>query len=172
MNGPLQRRTSVLDSDLAVASRLPSDYETDLEKIQEEKESSDNRNLVEQKQLAKKLNREMNEVMRLLTRSLNIHLNVGQHFQVNTSAVFVSLESLSRESLAKKEIPIVGNALLHLPSMLNISLNDTSTASLRVRLHCSRSSLSSCLLLVLVGTFTFFRSFFDEFVSNDFVVVR
>ena len=73
VNGPLQQRTILLDSDLVAANRPSSDYDTDLDKIQEEKESFDNRNLFEQKQLAKKLNKEMKELIRLLTRSLNIH---------------------------------------------------------------------------------------------------
>jgi hypothetical protein len=129
-----------LDSDRAAADRpLPSDYETDLGQNQVEGQSAfssslESRNLFEQKQLATKVNKEMNELMSLLTRSLNIHLNVGQHFQVNASSVFMSLEGLTSESLSKKEIPTVGNALLRLPPTLNISFNGTSTMSLRVRL--------------------------------------
>ena len=31
MNGPLQQRTTVLDSDASQATKLPDDYDTDLE---------------------------------------------------------------------------------------------------------------------------------------------
>ena len=31
MNGPLQQRTNVLDSDASQATKLPEDYDTDLE---------------------------------------------------------------------------------------------------------------------------------------------
>jgi hypothetical protein len=140
VNGPLQQRTNVLDSDRAAADRpSSSDYETDLEQNPTEGQSAflsslESRNLFEQKQLAARVNKEMNELMSLLTRSLNIHLNVGQHFQVNTPNVFMSLESLTSESLSKKVIPTVGNAFLRLPPTLNISFNGTSTMSLRVRL--------------------------------------
>ena len=101
--------------------------------MREEKESWETRNVFEQRQLASRVNKQMNELISLLTRSLNIHLNVGQHFQVNSSAVFLTVESLTGESLSNKQISTVDNALLRLPSTWNISLNDISNPSLRVR---------------------------------------
>ena len=52
VNGPLQQRIILLDSDLAAATRPPEDYETDLEEIKEEKESWETRNVFEQRQLS------------------------------------------------------------------------------------------------------------------------
>ena len=177
MNGPLQQRTRVLDSDWAAATSLPSDYETDLEEnenVQSAFSSSlETRNLFEQKQLAERVNREMNELISLVTRSLNFRLNVEQHFTVDSPAVFMSLERLTTESLSNKEIQMVGNAFLRLPSTLNISLNDTSSPSLRVRLFWF-FSLSNCFRLVRFGTTAFSRSIDrvdEEFVSIDFIVI-
>ena len=169
---------SVLDSDRAAANRPPpSDYETDLEQNREAQSAFSStwqtQNLFEQKQLASKVNEEMNELTILLTRSLNIHLNVGQHFTVNSPNVFMSLESLTSDSLSNKQIPTVGNALLRLPSILNISLNHTSSSSLRVCLF-RLFSLPDCFVLVHFGIFAVLRSIVnvdDEFISIDFAVI-
>jgi hypothetical protein len=52
----------------------------------------------------------MNKIMSLLTSSLNVHLNVGQETMMNTSQVFMSLETRSIQSLSNKQIKQVGNA--------------------------------------------------------------
>jgi hypothetical protein len=67
----------------------------------------------------------------VLTSALNIHLNIGQNSTMNTSAAFMSLETLSSiQSLSNKQIQQVGNAQIHLP-ILNI--NNSGTISLQVR---------------------------------------
>ena len=134
MNGPLQQRTWVLNSDRVWANRLPSDYETDSE-VHEEVQSAfssslETRNLFEQNQLASTLNKQMNEMVLLATRALNIHLNVEQHFAVNSPTVFISSDRLTSESLSNKEISMVGKAFVRLLPTLNNSLSNTSSLSL------------------------------------------
>ena len=83
------------------------------------------RNLQYQQQLSSRVSKQMNDVLHLLTRALNIHLNIEQQFTLNTSNVFMTLEALKDESLLGKEIQSVGNARLRLPSSGNLSLNET-----------------------------------------------
>jgi len=85
VNGPLQGRTMILDLDAQRAAALPSDYDTDLE-FQWSK-------INYQQQLANQIQNQMNEIISKLTSALRIHLNIGQHFQLNTSEVFFSLSS-------------------------------------------------------------------------------
>lgn len=80
----------------------------------------------------------MIETMSLLTNALKIHLNLGQNSTMNTSAVFMSLETLSTESLHNKIIEPVGNARIHLPE--NFQVNSTGV-SLRVSLHSRVSTI-------------------------------
>lgn len=63
------------------------------------------------------MNNEMNELIWLVTRSLNIHLNVEQHFTVDSLTVLMSLERLTSESLSNKQIPTGVNAFLRLHPM-------------------------------------------------------
>ena len=100
-------------------------------------------NLFDQRQLASRVLKEMKEVSSLLTRAMNIHLNVEQQFILNTSNVFVSFQTLNAESLLGKEIPLLDNARLRLPSTWNVSLQKYSTGSLRVRSSVSFDLLSS-----------------------------
>ena len=44
----------------------------------------------------------MNEVVSLLSSSININLNIGQNSKINTSQVFMSLETQLLESLSNK----------------------------------------------------------------------
>jgi hypothetical protein len=87
------------------------------------------RNLYYQKQTANQINQQTNETISLLTSALNIHLNIGQNLTMNTSSVFMSLGTISINSLSNKVIQQVGNAQIYLPS--NIA-NDDQTVSLRV----------------------------------------
>jgi hypothetical protein len=87
------------------------------------------RNVYYQKQTANQINQQTNETISLLTSALNIHLNIRQSLTMNTSSVFMSLETISINSLSNKVIQQVGNAQIYLPS--NIT-NDDQTVSLRV----------------------------------------
>jgi hypothetical protein len=145
----------VLDSDVSQATKLLEDYETDLESddtnlskflidhlgdriefVDKNDFSSESiakeRNLYYQKQLANKILRQVNETVSKLTSTLNIHLNIGQKTVMNTSEVFMSLETQSIESLSNKQIKQVANAAIRLPSTFQTNNRHNSTVSLRV----------------------------------------
>ena len=90
------------------------------------------RNLFYQKQLANEMRNKMNEILILLSSSLNIHLNIGQNSTINTPNVYLSMETISSNGLINKKIEQVGNAQIQLPSQFNFTLNQNSTFSLRV----------------------------------------
>lgn len=94
------------------------------------------RNLYYQQQLANQINEQSASTIALLTSALNIHLNIGQNLMFNTSSIFLSLETISIDSLANKIIQPMNNAQIQLP--LNFSQNQT--LSLRVCL----STLKFC----------------------------
>ena len=85
-----------------------------------------------QKRLANQIRDQVNEIISLLTATLNVHLNVGQDLTMNTSQVFMSLETRSIESLANKQIKQVGNAQIRLPSNFQADLTGNSAVSIRV----------------------------------------
>jgi hypothetical protein len=74
----------------------------------------------------------MNEVVSLLSSSINIHLNIGQNSKINTSQVFMSLETQSLESLSNKLVKQVGNGQIQLPQNFNSNLSNNSKISIRV----------------------------------------
>ena len=90
------------------------------------------RNLFYQNQLASEMRSRMNEILLLLSSSLNIHLNIGQNSTINTPNVYLSMETISSNGLINKKIEQVGNAQIQLPSQFNLTLNQNSTFSLRV----------------------------------------
>jgi len=91
-----------------------------------------NRNIYYQKQLANEIINQMNEVVSLLSSSLNIHLNIGQDIIMNTSQVFMSLETQSFESLSNKLVKQVGNGQIEFPSSFNANISNNPTISIRV----------------------------------------
>ncbi|CAF3897839.1 unnamed protein product [Rotaria sordida] len=143
VNGPLQQRTNVLDLDLSRAITFPNDYDTDLEfewsnpnLFTDENDFSwerieKGRNIYYQKKLAKQITIQVNKIISLLTSTLNIHLNIGQNLILNTSEVFLSLETISIESLSNKFIQQIGNGQIHFPLNFSLNLNKNATISLR-----------------------------------------
>jgi len=105
VNGPLQQRTTILDLDSKRAKEFPSDYETDLEsewtKINLLNENE--KNLYQQKKLANQIQNQVKEMISHLNLILNIHLNIGQQSIVNTSEVFMSLQSETIEYLSNQQ---------------------------------------------------------------------
>ena len=85
-----------------------------------------------QKQLANQITNQVNEMISKLTSTLNIHLNIGQEMIMDTSSVFMSLETRSIESLSNKQIKQVGDAAIQLPSTFQTNISQNSTVSLRV----------------------------------------
>jgi len=76
----------------------------------------------------------MNEVVSLLSSSININLNIGQNSKINTSQVFMSLETQSVQSLSNKLVKQVGNGQIQLPENFNSNLSNNSKISIRVSL--------------------------------------
>lgn len=74
----------------------------------------------------------MNETFSLITAALNIHLNVGQNTTINTSSVFISMETLSMTGLSNKTIKQVGGAQIHIPLNFNLTINDSENVFVRV----------------------------------------
>ena len=119
----------VLDLDLSRANAKPTDYDTDLESpwTQIESLSSLDRNLYYQKQAADVMINRVKEIDSLITSSLNIHLNLGQHFLINTSQTFLTLETLSIESLKNRTIE-----RFEIPTNFTLNISANSSISLRV----------------------------------------
>jgi hypothetical protein len=92
-----------------------------------------NRNLYYQQQIANQIITQSIETISLLTAALHIHLNIGQNFTINTSSVFMSLETTSMESLSNKLIQQIENTQIHLPSTIN---QNNSIVSIQVCLFC------------------------------------
>jgi hypothetical protein len=76
-------------------------------------------NIYYQNQLANEITRQGTEIIRLLTSSLNIHLNLEQNLILNTSEVFLSLETISIQSLSNKTVKQVGNGQIYFPEIFN-----------------------------------------------------
>jgi len=92
-NGPLQKRIEILDEWLF-------DF---------------------QKELADSLNDKLNQMIFILTSSLNLHLNLGQNYSIETPQVFLSLQTISLQSL------------LNRMNLSSSNLNPNQTVSFRVR---------------------------------------
>jgi hypothetical protein len=98
---------------------------------------SESRNIYYQKQLATELNIQVTEMNSLITSSVNIHLNVGQNLTMNTSQTFMSLETISIESLSNKIVKQIGNAQMHIPSDFLLNTTNNLSISLRVSFYYS-----------------------------------
>ncbi len=85
-----------------------------------------------QRKLADEIEIKMKEMISLLTETLNIHLNIGQNLTMNTSEIFMSLETIQTQSISNKTIKQVGDALIHIPLNFKSNLNENETISLRV----------------------------------------
>ncbi|CAM4949155.1 unnamed protein product [Rotaria socialis] len=143
INGPLQQRTNVLDLDFSRANTLPSDYDTDLELDWSNPnlfaDGNDfswetiekNRNIYYQKQATNEISTEVEQTISLISSALNIHLNLGQNLTVNTSSIFMSMETISVGSLSNKSIEQIGDARIQMPS--NLQFNSTDSSSLSIQ---------------------------------------
>ncbi|CAF4251361.1 unnamed protein product, partial [Adineta steineri] len=173
VNGPLQQRTTILDLDYSRATTFPADYDTDLESAWSNPnlfaDGNDfswetierNRNIYYQKQLANQIINQMNEIIALLSSSLNIHLNIGQQSIIDTSQVFMSLESKSIESLSNKLSQQMVNVQIQLPENLNLNLSNNSKISIRTMVTPlapfgntttqSNINLSTCVSFSILG---------------------
>ncbi|UJR19382.1 hypothetical protein I4U23_022512 [Adineta vaga] len=143
VNSVLQERTNVLKSDFDSSIKTPDDYDTDLESdwsnlklfVDENHFSmeiiNNNRNEYYQKKLTKQITNEVNQIITLVTNSLNIHLNIDQKFEINTEEIFVLLETISISSIFNKKLKQIGGVEIDFPSNFISSLNNNSIISLR-----------------------------------------
>lgn len=70
--------------------------------------------------------------MTAITASINVHLTIGQNIIINTTELFVSLESNLAASLSNKTIVPFDGAQIHLPPLFISNLNESDVVSLRV----------------------------------------
>ncbi|CAF1309622.1 unnamed protein product [Rotaria magnacalcarata] len=143
INGPLQQRTNVLDLDFSRANTLPSDYDTDLESVWSNPnlfaDGNDfswetiekNRNIYYQKQAANEICTEVEQTISLISSALNIHLNLDQSLTINTSSIFMSMETISVDSLSNKSVEQIGEARIQMPSNLQFSATNSSSLSVQ-----------------------------------------
>jgi hypothetical protein len=74
----------------------------------------------------------MEQTVTLLSSTLNVHLNVGQAFHVDSAEVQMSLEATSFDALTKGQ---VSNNQFQLPADIQLnSIDKQSTISIRVRI--------------------------------------
>ena len=95
------------------------------------------RNQYYQRQLAHQIQSKTTATLGLLTKALNVHLNMGQNMTMNTSSVFMSLETVSIRSLGNRVLHQSGDARIQIPSTLQMGPNNHTSVSLRVRLSTS-----------------------------------
>ncbi|CAF1181508.1 unnamed protein product [Adineta steineri] len=166
VNGPLQERTSTLDLDYSRANVISSGYDTDLESAWsntnlfgggDEASVEKNRNIYYQKQLANEISTQVTSIISLITSSLNIHLNIGQNSIINTSQTYMSLETISTQSLSNRIVKQIGNAQFHIPSEFVLNTNDNSSISLRSKMdvlapfgNFSNTNLSRSMSLSII----------------------
>ncbi|CAF1380176.1 unnamed protein product, partial [Rotaria sordida] len=166
VNGPLQGRTMVLDLDLSRANPSSTYYDTDLDSelsninlfgSGDDASIEANRNSYYQKQLANEIINQANEMISLITSSLNIYLNIGQNQIINTSQTFMSLETISTESLSNKIVKQIGNAQFHIPSGFTLNTTNNSSISLRSKMdtlapfgNFSNTNLSNTVALSIL----------------------
>lgn len=106
------------------------------------------RNIYYQKQSANEINIRVTEIISLLTCSLNIHLNLDQNIIINTSQVFLSLETILIESIQNKIIKQIENALFEIPS--NFTSNITNHSSIKLRVCSSFDQNSHPIVLIFL----------------------
>ncbi|CAF4641422.1 unnamed protein product [Rotaria sp. Silwood1] len=141
VNGPLQKRTNILDLDWFRSIDIFYDTALDLEwtELSIFNDGSyipwtinqNTRNIFYQKQIAHKINVQMIETIELLTSIMNIHLNTGQNMTINTSAAFMILERASFESFFNTSIEQIENARIHIPVNFSSNITNNTIISLR-----------------------------------------
>ncbi|UJR16672.1 hypothetical protein I4U23_003572 [Adineta vaga] len=176
------KRTIALDNDLSQASTLPDDYDTDLESdwsrinVLTDGNKLD-QNFYYQKQLADEILTKVNEIISLLTSSMNIYLNIEQNYTMNMLEVFMSLEKNTIKSLSNKQIKQVGNAQINSPSTIQTNLNINQTVSIRTIMKPlasygksqSHTNLSTSISVTILDENE--REVPIEIISNNFIEI-
>ena len=161
VNGPVQERFVTLDLDKTRANQLPDDYDTDVQLAWANPSESvtlqmdchfsfcpdlfadgddfswetiqRGRNQYYQRQLANQIEITTARTLSLLTNALKIHLNVGQNMTINTSSIFMSLESLTIPALSRKTVHQPESGRIQLPPSIRVGSNNDTSILLRVR---------------------------------------
>ena len=100
-----------------------------------------------QRQLANQIQSKTTATLDLLTDALHIHLNVGQNMTMDTSTLFMSLETVTAQSLSTRTLRQSGQAHIQLPSTLQLTPSNQATLSLRVR--------SSFIIIIIITVILF-----------------
>ena len=168
VNGPLRQQIAVLEKDSRSATEFPEDYNTDLElewanpNLFADGDDFSWQTLEKgrifyfQKKLADELNDKMNEMISLLTSALNLHLNLGQQYLIDTPQVFMSLERIYAKCLYNKTLKLVEDAQISILMNLSSNLNPNQLISLRV-----------CFLFLLL--LLFLSSNLDNNETNGYI---
>ena len=83
------------------------------------------------------LEKKLTELISILSQALEIHLNHGQLFMLNSSEIFFSMETMSIDGLKNKEIQSTNNfGSIRFP--LTFHRLDSSSVSIRVRVSIER----------------------------------
>ena len=90
------------------------------------------RNQFYQRQLANQIQTKTSATFDLLTSALKIHLNVGQNVTMNTSSLFMSVETVTVEALSTRTVYQSGGARIQMPRTLRLDPNNQTSISLRV----------------------------------------
>jgi hypothetical protein len=93
------------------------------------------RNRFYQRRAARRIGDQVTAIIALLTNALNVHLNLGQHFTINTSSIYFFLETLPFDALANKFLQPDDSVQIHLASSWSLNITNDTTVSLRVRTH-------------------------------------
>jgi hypothetical protein len=86
-----------------------------------------------QRQLANQIQLKNTATLALLTDALHIHLNVGQNMTMDTPRLFMSLETVTAQSLSRRTLRQPDQAHIQLPPTLQLTPSNQTTLSLRVR---------------------------------------
>ena len=89
-----------------------------------------NRNRYDQQQLVNQIQSQTTGILTLVTKSLQIHLNHGQSRRINSSSVYVSIESISTGSLSSRVIRSIENTYMRLPFNMTLASGNATSAVL------------------------------------------
>ena len=91
------------------------------------------RNQYYQRQLSEQIQTKASATLDLLSSALKIHLNVGQNMTMNTSSLFMSMETVTVKALSTRTVYQSGGARIQMPPTLRLDANNQTSISLRVR---------------------------------------
>ena len=91
------------------------------------------RNQYYQRQLSNQIQTKTSATLDLLSSALKTHLNVGQNVTMNTSSLFMSMETVTVKALSTRTVYQSGGARIQMPPTLRLEPSNQTSISLRVR---------------------------------------